>query len=96
MNLLGSGIVITGGTSCLDGIIELAEDVFELPVRRGIPGSVTGLVDVVRNPVYATGVGLSMHSSKDHRFARPRFRMREGSVFRKMRDRMVSWFREFF
>ena len=42
----------------MEGLVELAEEVFHVPVRLGVPQAVTGLADVVRNPVYATGVGL--------------------------------------
>ena len=59
--LLGSGIVVTGGSSKMEGVIELAEDIFHMPVRLGVPRYVTGLVDVVRNPIYATGVGLLLY-----------------------------------
>ncbi|MCS6856409.1 MAG: cell division protein FtsA [Sandaracinaceae bacterium] len=58
LNLLGGGVVITGGSTQLEGIAELAEQVLGLPVRKGVPTGVGGLVDVVRGPAYATGVGL--------------------------------------
>lgn len=57
-NLLASGVVITGGTTQLEGMPELAEQILGLPVRRGAPTGVGGLLDVVRSPAYATGVGL--------------------------------------
>jgi cell division protein FtsA len=57
-NVLASGVVITGGTTQLDGMPELAEQILGLPVRRGVPTGVGGLLDVVRSPAYATGVGL--------------------------------------
>jgi cell division protein FtsA len=57
-DLIAAGIVLTGGSSKMDGAIELAEEVFQMPVRRGYPKHVTGLTDVVRNPIHATGVGL--------------------------------------
>lgn len=59
--LLGSGIVVTGGSSKMEGVVELAEEIFRMPVRLGLPRYVTGLVDVVRNPIYATGVGLLLY-----------------------------------
>jgi cell division protein FtsA len=55
---LGSGIVLTGGTSMLSGIRELAEQVFDLPARVGVPGGITGLSDVVAHPRFATAAGL--------------------------------------
>lgn len=57
-NLIAAGIVLTGGSSKMEGVIELAEEVFHMPVRLGVPQYVTGLIDVVRNPIHATGVGL--------------------------------------
>jgi cell division protein FtsA len=59
--LLASGVVVTGGCANLEGVVDLAESVFSLPVRRGLPIGVGGLVDVVNNPIYATGVGLILH-----------------------------------
>ncbi len=57
-NLIAAGIVLTGGSSKMEGVVELAEEVFHMPVRLGVPQYVTGLIDVVRNPIHATGVGL--------------------------------------
>ena len=56
--VVAAGIVLTGGGAKMEGVIELAEEVFHMPVRVGVPKGVSGLVDVVRNPIYATGVGL--------------------------------------
>jgi len=58
-DLIASGVVITGGTSILPGMPELAEQVFNLPVRRGVPQGIGGLTDVVNSPIYATGVAWS-------------------------------------
>lgn len=57
-DLVPAGIVLTGGTSKMEGAVELAEEIFHMPVRLGVPHSVRGLSDVVRNPIYSTGVGL--------------------------------------
>jgi cell division protein FtsA len=59
-----AGVVVTGGTSLLDGVAELAEAVFDQPVRRGVPGDVAGLADVVRSPVHATAVGLALYGAR--------------------------------
>src|SRR5512135_3139421 len=64
-DMIASGIVITGGSTIMDGIPELAEQVFNLPVRRGLPQKIGGLVDVVNSPVYATGVGLVLYGSRN-------------------------------
>ncbi|MFL0796817.1 MAG: cell division protein FtsA [Cellvibrionaceae bacterium] len=57
-DLCAAGIVLTGGTSKMEGAVELAEEIFHMPVRLGAPQGVTGLRDIVNNPIYATGVGL--------------------------------------
>jgi cell division protein FtsA len=90
LDTIPSGVVVTGGSSALEGLPELAEEVFELPVRRGIPRGVGGLVDRVQGPEYATGVGLALYGSKKR--ATPRFRVYEGSAFRKVRARIREWF----
>ena len=61
MPMLGAGIVLTGGTSQLDGMVELGEYIFDIPVRRGIPSNVGGLTDVVKTGDYSTAVGLLMY-----------------------------------
>ena len=60
-DVIAAGIVLTGGTSKMEGVVELAEEIFHMPVRLASPSNVTGLSDVVNNPMYATGVGLLMH-----------------------------------
>ncbi|WP_292737343.1 cell division protein FtsA, partial [Methylophaga sp. UBA2661] len=62
--MLAAGVVLTGGSSKMEGAIELAEEVFHLPVRLGVPQHVGGLVDVVRNPIHATGVGLLLFGNE--------------------------------
>jgi cell division protein FtsA len=57
-DLMTAGIILTGGSARMEGVIDLAEEVFHMPVRLGLPQYVTGLTDVLRNPIYATGVGL--------------------------------------
>ena len=59
---VATGIVLTGGSAKMEGAIELAEEVFHMPVRLGVPQYVTGLVDVVSNPIHATGVGLLLYA----------------------------------
>jgi len=88
-----SGIVLTGGASSLEGIGELAEEVFEAPVRLGIPTHVGGLQDVVRGPMYSTGVGLALIGAAED-LGRPqsRFRIRDESIFGRVRQRMRDWF----
>ncbi len=65
-DLLAAGVVITGGSTLLAGMPELAEEVLGLPVRRGMPRGIGGLVDVVKSPMYATGVGLVVVRGATH------------------------------
>lgn len=60
-DLLPAGVVLTGGASILDGTVDLAERVLELPVRQGMPSGIGGLVDMVNGPMYSTGVGLIIY-----------------------------------
>ena len=62
--MLGAGIVLTGGSSKMEGAVELAEEIFEMPVSVGNPRAVEGLPDIVRNPIYATGVGLLVYGQQ--------------------------------
>jgi cell division protein FtsA len=63
--LIAAGIVLTGGSSKVMGLIDLAEEIFHMPVRMGGPQNVTGLTEVVKNPIHSTGVGLLMYG-KEH------------------------------
>jgi cell division protein FtsA len=62
--ICAAGVVLTGGSSKMEGAIELAEEIFHMPVRLGYPQYVSGLVDVVRNPIHATGVGLLLFGNR--------------------------------
>lgn len=92
--LLTSGVVITGGSTLLPGMTELAEEIMGVPVRRGVPRGIGGLVDVVKSPVYATGVGLVVYGAKHQ--DRSMFRIREENVFKKVKRRMGEWLQEVF
>ena len=63
-DLVAAGIVLTGGASKMEGVIELAEEIFHMPVSLGAPRNVSGLKDIVKNPVYATGVGLLQYGKE--------------------------------
>jgi cell division protein FtsA len=67
-DLVAGGVVLTGGSAKMDGLVELAEQVFHMPVRIGVPQYVTGLEDTIADPVYSTGVGLLIYAQQ-HRFA---------------------------
>ena len=88
-----SGVVLTGGASALSGIAELAEEIFEAPVRQGLPTSIGGLQDVVRSPMYSTGVGLVIFGLNQEKSVRgSRFRIRDESIFGRVKQRMRDWF----
>ncbi len=63
-DLIPAGIVLTGGTSKMEGVIELAEEIFHMPVRLGSPQHVKGLIDIVSNPIHSTGVGLLLYGKQ--------------------------------
>jgi cell division protein FtsA len=91
-NFIPSGIVITGGTALLNDVSEVAESVFNLPTRLGKPRGITGLVDVVNNPMYATGVGLVLYGAKNR--TSKKFRIRDRNIFNRVTSRMKKWFDE--
>src|SRR6056300_122477 len=88
-DMLAAGMVFTGGTSKMEGVAELAEEIFHMPVRIGMPVEVNGLVDIVRNPTYSTAVGLLLYGMKQAQ-------EREGSAVREpgitLFDRVKSLF----
>ena len=90
---LNSGIVLTGGGSILEGMPEIAEQIFDLPIRRGVPVGVGGLADHVSSPVFATPVGLVLYAHRN-RVAEPG--RSSGGAFDRMRVRLRGIFREFF
>ncbi len=92
--LLTAGVVITGGSTQLPGMTELAEEIMGVPVRMGRPHGIGGLVDVVKSPAYATGVGLVVYGARHQ--DRSMFRIREENVFKKVKRRMGEWLQEVF
>jgi cell division protein FtsA len=89
--LLASGVVITGGSALLSGIVEIADQVFQLPTRIGFPQRISGLVDVVNGPMFATAVGLVLYGM-EHQPQR-KFRIRDRNIFNRVTLRMKSWFK---
>lgn len=89
-DLVAGGAVMTGGSSKMEGLVELAEEVFHMPVRLGVSQHVTGLKDVIDDPIYATGVGLLMYA-RQHRFMR-RSELSESPGLKAVWVRMKSWF----
>ena len=86
-DLIAAGIVMTGGSSKMEGVVELAEEIFHMPVRLGLPQHVSGLADVVKNPIYSTGVGLLLFGRKQMQEGFSALRGSDG-----MWERMKSWF----
>ena len=92
---LESGVVITGGSAIMEGMPEVAERVFRLPVRRGVPRYISGLVDAANSPMYATGVGLTLCELQQARL-NGGYHVRETLGWQRMRERVVEWIRDFF
>ncbi len=90
--IVTSGVVLTGGTSLLEGIEDIAETVFDLPSRLGTPRGISGLTDVVNNPMYATGVGLVIYGARIQ--PKKKFRIRDTNIFNRVMTRMKRWFKE--
>jgi cell division protein FtsA len=95
-HLLASGVVLTGGSSVLPGMLELAERVFRTPVRPGAPLHLSGLVDVVASPMYSTAVGLVLHGLKQHGQASVHGGEWRLASLERVGQRMIGWLREFF
>ncbi|HMM75412.1 MAG TPA: cell division protein FtsA [Gammaproteobacteria bacterium] len=89
-SMIAAGLVLTGGGAKMEGAIELAEEVFNMPVRLGTPQYVSGLIDVVRNPIYATGVGLLLFGNQAIRAPVGRGSRLESTI--NLWERMKQWF----
>ena len=89
-NLLAAGIVLTGGTSKMEGVVDLAEEIFHAPVRIGAPHNVQGLADIVKNPIYSTGVGLLLYGLKQHQEREGLSNKKEPQI--QLVERVKSWF----
>ncbi len=94
-DVAAAGVVVTGGTSMMRGVPELAEQVFDVPVRRGVPTGVRGLVDKVDSAIYSTAVGLVLYGAA-HRGEAPPSEPTGGSVFRRMGRRVRGWVGDIF
>ncbi|EPR44444.1 cell division protein FtsA [Desulfovibrio sp. X2] len=90
-NTVAAGVVLTGGTSLIEGCQELGEQIFNLPTRVGYPQNVGGLKDVVNSPMYATAVGLLMYGAQKEGVEQ-RFRIRDDNVFNRILGTMRKWF----
>jgi cell division protein FtsA len=90
---ISSGVVVTGGSAELQGITEMAEQVFNAPTRIGFPEGISGLVEVVNKPMYATAVGLVLYGAKQSK-GKKKFRIRDRNIFNRVMSRMKKWFKE--
>src|ERR671911_572426 len=90
---LNSGIVLTGGGAILEGMPEIAEQIFDLPIRRGAPTGMGGLADHVHSPSFATAVGLVQHAQR-HQVAESS-RTAGAGAFSRVAGRLRGLFREF-
>lgn len=88
-DLIASGLVFTGGASKIKGCKELADTIFQMPVRVGVPHGVTGMEEVIHNPIYATGIGLLLYAHQQRHERRPELMFKEG--MKGMLERMRQW-----
>ncbi|MBF0622324.1 MAG: cell division protein FtsA [Magnetococcales bacterium] len=94
---IAAGIVLTGGSSITEGMVELAEEVFNKPVRRGPPQGIGGLTDVVASPVFATAVGLVQFAARNEKETTPHhFAPEDDGGFKKILQRMRDWIGDIF
>lgn len=94
--LLSGGVVITGGSTLLEGMPELAEFIFEMPVKRGLPQNIGGLRDVVNSPKFATGVGLIKYGARNRLNKKSKFTIRDKNIYDKVRGSMRNWIKDLF
>ena len=89
-DLIAAGMVLTGGSSKMEGLIGLAEEILHMPVRLGVPHTISGLTEIVRNPIHSTGVGLLLFGYKHGAHRTPA--ESEGGGFKAVMRRMKNWF----
>jgi len=89
---LAAGLVVTGGTTIMEGVPEVAEDVLGIPARRAFPGGVGGIADVVRSPAHATGVGLIRYGARAARQPARPMPVTDRGMFKRMWSRMTEIF----
>ena len=90
---LGSGVVLAGGTSLLEGTQELAERIFNLPVRRGLPVNLKSMPEELMKPMYTTAAGLLLHAADGRAHANGLARY---GKWERLRSRVTEWVRDFF
>ena len=85
---LGAGIVVTGGTVLLEGVIDVAEQIFDLPVRKGVPAGLGGMGEALNSPIYSTAVGLVLFGYRTHSY-----RLAKVHTNGNLLSRGLSWFK---
>ncbi len=95
-DMLGAGIVLTGGGSLMEGIEELAEKVFEMPVKLGVPTGFGGLTEAASSPIHSTGIGLCMYGMQNQNQKKSKKNYMGDDNFKRIFDKMKTWVREFF
>lgn len=97
-DLVVSGVVLCGGSSLLNGCTDVAEHVFGLPVRLGVPKQMDGIIDALRDPAYATGVGLVLYAARtmEHGEIGRNLSESDNNLFAKITRKMKHWFKDFF
>ena len=92
--MLAGGVVLTGGSSKMEGVVDLAEEVFHMPVRIGVPIHTNGLQDIVRNPIHATGIGL-LHYGVKQQFSHEIEAYKKNSSTDSLLSRTLNFFKQF-
>jgi cell division protein FtsA len=90
-----AGVILTGGSALLDGLLDLSEQMFPHPVRIGYPRPLKGLTDRVNSPIYATGLGLVIYGAM-RRYTEPQRTFIKGNLFDQILKRMKDWFQDYF
>jgi cell division protein FtsA len=92
-DLISAGVVLTGGASQMEGMVEIAEQIFDLPVRIGYPDCIEGLRDIVKTPIHSTGVGLVLYGAQNTNIYR---KAQDGGVFYGIVNKMKNMMSDFF
>ncbi len=96
-DMLGAGVVLTGGGSLMEGVQELAEKVFDMPVKLGVPRGFGGLTEAAKSPVHSTGVGLCMYGmGESSKKMQGKKNLGGEDNFKRIYDRMKTWVKDFF
>ena len=96
LDKLGAGVVLTGGSALLEGMPDLAQRVFRMSARRGMPRYVSDVVDPAQSPMYAANIGLILCNVQDDRRFSPQAQIRDRQNWQRVRERVAEWFRDFF